>query len=131
MTKFRPDGWPTVVPRLFTNDVSGLVSFLKLTFGAHGEIRPGIPVEVRIGDSIIMVSDGAGARETVAGFLYVYVADADAAHRTAIGAGAVSIEEPADMPYGDRRAMVRDPWGNIWQIATHKAAPPNNVAGNG
>jgi uncharacterized glyoxalase superfamily protein PhnB len=24
------------------------------------------------------------------------------------------------MPYGDRRAMVKDAWGNIWQIATHK-----------
>lgn len=21
-------------------------------------------------------------------------------------------------PYGDRRAMVADPWGNRWQIAT-------------
>jgi hypothetical protein len=21
---------------------------------------------------------------------------------------------------GDRRAMVRDPWGNTWQIATHR-----------
>jgi PhnB protein len=30
------------------------------------------------------------------------------------------IEEPRDMLYGDRRATVRDPLGNIWQIATHK-----------
>jgi PhnB protein len=30
------------------------------------------------------------------------------------------IEEPQDMFYGDRRATVRDPFGNIWQIATHK-----------
>jgi uncharacterized glyoxalase superfamily protein PhnB len=22
------------------------------------------------------------------------------------------------MPYGDRRAMVEDKWGNVWQIAT-------------
>jgi hypothetical protein len=26
------------------------------------------------------------------------------------------------MPYGDRRAMVLDPWGNIWEIATHGGA---------
>ena len=32
-------------------------------------------------------------------------------------AGVVSIEEPATMPYGDRRGMVRDPWGNTWQIS--------------
>ena len=122
MVKFRPDGWPTVVPRLFTSDVAGLVNFLDLTFGGHGEVRPGVPTEVRIGDSIVMVSDGGGVRDPVAGFLYVYVADADAAYRTAVDAGAVAIEEPADMPYGDRRAMVRDAWGNIWQIATHKGA---------
>ena len=25
-----------------------------------------------------------------------------------------------DVPYGDRRAMVSDAWGNLWQIATRK-----------
>ncbi len=120
MTKFRPDGWPTVVPRLFTRDVAGLVDFLRLIFGARGEVRPGGPAEIRIGDSLIMVSDGGGVRDPLAGFLYVYVEDADAVYRIAIDAGAESIEAPADMPYGDRRAMVRDAWGNIWQIATYK-----------
>jgi uncharacterized glyoxalase superfamily protein PhnB len=67
-----------------------------------------------------MVSDGGGIREPLAGFLYVYVEDADAVYRVAIDAGAVSIEAPTDMPYGDRRAMVQDAWGNIWQIATHR-----------
>lgn len=125
MIKFRPDGWPTVVPRLFTNDVAGLVAFLKLTFGGRGEIRSGLPTEVRIGDSIIMVSDGGGVRDSISGFLYVYVGDADTAYRTAIAGGAVSIEEPVDTAYGDRRAMVRDPWGNTWQIATHQRAQPS------
>ncbi len=32
---------------------------------------------------------------------------------------ALMMEEPAVMPYGDRRAMVEDEWGNTWQIATH------------
>jgi len=31
-----------------------------------------------------------------------------------------SVEKPMDTPYGDRRATVLDPWGNIWQIATHR-----------
>ena len=52
-------------------------------------------------------------------FLYVYVDDTDAAYRRAIDAGARSLEEPSDMPYGDRRCMVEDRWGNTWQIATH------------
>jgi PhnB protein len=27
------------------------------------------------------------------------------------------VEAPLDTPYGDRRAMVRDPFGNVVQIA--------------
>jgi uncharacterized glyoxalase superfamily protein PhnB len=30
------------------------------------------------------------------------------------------VEPPGDMPYGDRRAMVEDRWGNVWQIATFR-----------
>ena len=74
---------------------------------------------MRIGDSIVMVS-GAGSRDPMPAFLYLYVDDADAMYQRALEAGAVCLEEPADMPYGDRRAMVRDPCGNVWQIATHK-----------
>jgi len=72
---------------------------------------------MRIGDSIVMVS-GAGARETMPAFLYVYVDDADGTYQRALQAGATSLEEPRDVPYGDRRGMVRDQWGNTWQIAT-------------
>ena len=50
--------------------------------------------------------------------LYVYVDDTDATFARAIASGATSLEDPRDTPYGDRRAMVRDPWDNIWQIAT-------------
>ena len=65
-----------------------------------------------------MVSD-ASAREPATAFLYVYVEDADATYDRAIAAGALSLEAPTNQPYGDRRGMVRDPWGNIWQIATY------------
>ena len=73
---------------------------------------------VRIGDSIVMVS-GAGPREPMPAFLYVYVDDVDQTYQRALQAGAVALEEPRDVPYGDRRAMVKDPCGNDWQIATH------------
>src|SRR5215475_5492530 len=49
--------------------------------------------------------------------------------RRARDAGAVVLEEPADMTYGDRRAMVRDRWGNIWQIATHGGAFARSARG--
>jgi len=106
-----------VIPRLFTHDPRGLVAFVKRVFRATGTYRDDRPSELRIGDSIIMVSDDSARRPTSA-FLYVYIADTDAAYRRAMSAGGHSIETPADMPYGDRRAMVEDPWGNTWQIAT-------------
>jgi PhnB protein len=119
MDKFQPAGWPTVIPRIVVPDPAALVAFLTHVFDAQGEWREGRPAEMRIGDSIVMVS-GEGAREVIPAFLYVYVRDADATCRRALAAGAISLEKPADMPYGDRRAMVRDPWGNTWQIATHR-----------
>ncbi|TMK82205.1 MAG: bleomycin resistance protein [Actinobacteria bacterium] len=61
-------------------------------------------------------------RELFPAFLYVYVDDADQTYRRALEAGAVSLEEPFDTPYGDRRAMVRDPFGNVFQIA-HVLSP--------
>ena len=120
MAKWQPDGWQTVIPRIFTADVTGLVEFLKGVFDATGEIQSNRPTELRIGDSIVIISDGGGIREATSGFLYVYVADTDATYRRAVARGAATIEPPADMPYGDRRATVRDPWQNIWQIATYR-----------
>ncbi len=121
MNSFTPHGWHTVTPRIVTGEVGALVGFLKAVFGASGEYREGMPAEIKIGDSIVMISDGGGRRDTVPAFLYVYVENADETYRLAIDAGAESLEMPTDMPYGDRRAAVLDSWGNTWQIATRMA----------
>ncbi|HEV7671605.1 MAG TPA: VOC family protein [Thermoanaerobaculia bacterium] len=120
MASYQPAGRYTVTPRIITSDPAGLVGFIKSVFGGQGELRGGAPVEIRIGDSIVMISSGDGLREMSPAFLYVYVEDTDATYRRAITAGANSIEEPEDQHYGDRRAMVKDAWGNTWQIATHR-----------
>jgi PhnB protein len=116
---FTPDGWHTVTPRIVAHDAERLVEFLKRVFGATGAYRPDRPAEMKIGDSIIMVTD-AEVRDPMPAFLYVYVDDADETYRKAISTGAKSLEEPSDQPYGDRRGMVRDQWGNTWQIATRR-----------
>jgi PhnB protein len=120
MSSFAPHGWHTVTPRIFTGDVAGLVGFPKAVFNASGEYREGMPAEIQIGDSIVMISDGGGRRETMPAFLYVYVEDADETLSARRRFGGRSVEKPMDTPYGDRRATVLDPWGNIWQIATHR-----------
>ena len=115
---FKPQAWPTVVPRIVASEAQELVEFIKQVFGATGEYQPDRPAVLSIDDSMLMISD-AGVRDAAAAFLYVYVADTDATYRRAIEAGARSLEEPSNQPYGDRRGMVEDRWGNIWQIATH------------
>jgi len=121
MLKFQRNGWHTVTPRIVVGDPKSLINFLKLVFDAQGEFRAGAPAEIRIGDSMVMISDGGDLREPMPAFLYVYVDDTDSTYQRAIATTyATSVEMPADMPYGDRRAMVKDKWGNTWQIATHK-----------
>ena len=43
-------------------------------------------------------------------------------------AGATSIEAPGGKFYGDRGALVQDPCGNLWWIATHiEDVPPDEL----
>jgi PhnB protein len=117
--KFQPAGYHTITPRIIVRGAEALVAFVKEVFEATGEYRAGAPAELRLGDSIIMISE-VGAREPMHACLYVYVENADATWNRAVNAGAQPIESPLNTPYGDRRGMVQDPWGNNWQIATRK-----------
>jgi PhnB protein len=120
MNRFQPDVWHTVTPRIITSEPEEMVRFVRQVFCGQGEFHVNRPAEIRIGDSLIMISNGAGLREPVSAFLYVYVENVDETYRRAVEAGAESLELPADLPYGDRRAMVRDAWGNLWQIASRR-----------
>ena len=112
-----PEGWHSITTRLFVKNSAAYVQFLKDAFGATGEYMGERPSEMRIGDSIVMVSE-VGPRAQTSSALYLYVDDADATYERALKAGATSVEEPENQFYGDRRAMVTDPAGNDWQIAT-------------
>ena len=117
---FAPPPYRTVTPRMCVDDVTAVVAFLRDVFGAEATIQPERPTDVHIGDSTILVSSTA-EREAFPAFLYIYVDDADSAFQRAVAAGADAIEPPVDTPYGDRRAMFRDAFGNIYQAA-HRSA---------
>jgi len=117
MTNAVPEGWHSITPRLVVADPALLVDFVTRAFGGTGDFHIEVPSIIRIGDSLIMIS-GAGPREVITSFLYLYVEDVDKTYRLAMEAGASSLEEPREVPYGDRRAMIKDPCGNTWQIAT-------------
>lgn len=118
MNRFQPQGWHTVTPRIITSKPEELVRFVKHVFRGQGKFEANRPSEIQIGDSMIMISDGGNLRDSVSAFLYVYVENVDDTYQRAIEAGAQSLELPADLPYGDRRAMVKDAWDNLWQIAS-------------
>jgi PhnB protein len=52
--------------------------------------------------------------------LHLYVPDVDASFRKATEAGAKPLRQVQDQFYGDRSGTVRDPFGHVWNIATHK-----------
>ena len=112
-----PEGWNTITPRIVVQDAKGLVEFLRQVFDATGDYVETRPSVIRIGDSLLMISD-PGIRSKMTAFLYVYVHNTDLVYQRAVDAGVRTLEEPVNTPYGDRRCMVEDKWGNTWQIAT-------------
>jgi PhnB protein len=124
MVKPIPDGYHTVTPYLLVPDAARLLDFLKAALGAEEIVRMAGPdgtvghAEVRIGDSVVMMGQPPNSNAAPAA-LYVYLEDCDAAYKRAVAAGGQSTEEPADQPYGDRRAGFKDPAGNTWWLATH------------
>ena len=106
---------------MVVSDTAAEVDFLRVVFDAECEVHADRPAQALIGDSLVLVSS-SGERELFPAFLYVYVDNADDTYRRALAAGATSMEAPLVTPYGDRRAKVRDPFGNVFQIA-HRQAP--------
>jgi PhnB protein len=123
--KYIPEGLRTVTPYLTLQGAGDLIEFLKTAFAAeeverHEEPKGTIAhAKVRIGDSIIEMSEARGQWQAMPMSLHLYVPDTDALYERAIAAGAASVRPPADQPYGDRAAGVADAFGNQWFIATH------------
>jgi PhnB protein len=125
-----PRGFHRVTPYIVTSDGDAMLDFAKSAFGAEvtlravGEGAGGIHGEVRIGDTMLMMGGGIPGKPFAAqprtAALHIYVEDTDAAYEKAVEAGATTINGPQDHDYGERGASVKDPFGNLWYIATHK-----------
>ena len=102
-----------------------VINFLKRAFGAREIAKYASPdgvvhhAEIRVGDSVVEMGEAHGKYEPMPTMFYLYVPDCDAVYRRALAAGATSISEPKDHPYGDRSGGVKDTFGNQWHIATH------------
>jgi len=119
------ENFHSVTPHFNPVHSAEFIDFLERAFGGEETYRAQTPdgvihhAQVRIGDSIVPMGDAHGPYQPAPATLHLYVPDTDAAYERALGAGATSIQPPADQPYGERNAGVRDPLGNRWFIATH------------
>lgn len=126
-----PDGQHSVTAYLAVNNASQAIDFYQRAFGAEQAFRLDTPqgkvghAELRIGDSAVMLADpcaespfGNSVGSSIA--LHLYVEDVDARFDQAVQAGAVVVNAVQDQFYGDRSGMLRDPFGIVWFVATHK-----------
>ncbi len=124
-----PRGLRSVTPYLFPDDPDKLIDFLKRAIGGEQTIRGVRPdgkvmhAEVKIGDSSVMMGSPIGQFGPMTSSIYLYVKDCDAVYQQAIKAGGTSVFEAVDMNTGERYGAVKDPFGNIWWIATHVEEP--------
>jgi uncharacterized glyoxalase superfamily protein PhnB len=121
-----PDGFHTVTPYLIVDGAKKVIDFMQQALGAKHDHEPTLRPDgtimhatLRIGDSMVMISDASEHAKAMPVMLYLYVPNADAAYQLALKAGATSVMEPADQFYGDRSGGVKDPAGNSWFFGTH------------
>jgi PhnB protein len=132
MVHYIPEGTHTVTPHLVVKGAAKAIDFYKAAFGATELYRMSGPgggiahAEIQIADSRVYIADefpGGPVRSpqgSTAVVLHVYVPDADATCARALSAGATVVMPLMDAFWGDRYGQVRDPFGHVWSLATHK-----------
>ena len=130
-----PEGYHSINPYLVVRNAARAIEFYKKAFGAEERFRMHGPdgktimhADLKIGDSVFMLTEESRdmkslSPESIGGSpvsLYVYVEDVDAVFNQAISEGATALYPVRDQFYGDRSGYLKDPFGHLWTIATHK-----------
>jgi PhnB protein len=138
-----PAGYHTATPYLTVKGAADAIDFYTRAFGAKEIMRMAAPggvlghAEIRIGDSVVMLSDAFPQSSTrppaelggTTGYVFLYVPDVDRVFARAVAAGARVTMPLADMFWGDRFGTLLDPFGHAWGLATHKEdVPPREMA---
>jgi PhnB protein len=133
--KIIPDGYHSINIYLVVRNAENTIQFYKKAFGAEERFRMHGPdgktimhADLKIGDSVFMLTEEspdmkALSPESICGSpvsMYVYVKDVDTIFNQAISDGATVLKPVKDQFYGDRSGYLRDPFGHLWSIATHK-----------
>lgn len=122
---YKWEGAPDVQAYLHPLRAEPVMDFLKRAFGAEELGRHAAPdgvihhLMLKIGTSYMEMGEAQGPYQPMQSMFYMYVPNCDAVYQRALAAGAKSLHELTDQPYGDRSGAVTDPFGNTWYIATH------------
>lgn len=130
-----PKGVHTITPSLCFEDAAFAIQFYEKAFGAKELFRLAEPsgkvghAELRIGDSLLMVSDEYPEMAILSAKkhngspirLSLTVKNADASMQRATAAGATVIRPLTDQFYGWRSGIVMDPFGYSWFIMSQIA----------
>lgn len=128
-----PDKYHAVTPYLAVKGATAAIEFYTKAFEAKEIARFPMPdgrighAEIRIGDAIVMLSDespemGHRSPQALGGSpvqMHLYVVDVDDVVKRAVAAGAKLVRPVRDQFYGDRSGVIHDPFGHVWNIATH------------
>src|SRR5439155_23495107 len=105
-TGYLREGLRTATPYLHPLKAAEVIDFLKRALGAEEISRAQSPegnvhhAEIRLGNSIIEMGDAHAEFQPMPTMMLLDVDDVDGRYRRAIRAGATSLEEPKDQPYG-------------------------------
>ena len=83
--------------------------------GSNGMIAH---VEVRIDDTVIMLTDSVEGWPATPSHVHIYVEDVDKTFERAIAAGASIIKQPVREGDSDKRGGFRDAGGTTWWVST-------------
>jgi PhnB protein len=129
-----PDEMHALSPYLIVDGAAAAIEFYAEAFGARELFRLTDPsdkighAELQIGACRFMLADeypdfGAIGPITVGGSpvsLHLYVQDVDATVSRATRAGATLQRPVSDEFFGDRVALLTDPFGHKWHLASRK-----------
>ena len=114
-----PSNYNRLMPYLIIPNGYKFMEFMKTVFDAteqaivprsEGVITHG---ELRIGEAVIMFADVTEQFEARPAGIFIYVEDTDDTYKRALDAGATSLMEPTQQPYG-YTCGFHDPFGNDW-----------------
>jgi PhnB protein len=108
-----------------SKDAMRFLEFLEKAFGAEvieNEVTGNGTIQhakVRIGDTVVELSEGRAPWGPRAVALHYYVENCDAVFAGGLAHGCKQLQPMADQVYGDRSGSLIDSWGNHWYIASH------------